>query len=64
VAVRRDAMVHKEAFYTVLGVRPDCTREVLSVVNSPTESSSGWHEFIKQLHERGETQRTDGFKGI
>jgi transposase-like protein len=68
VAVRRDAMVRKEAFYTVLGVRPDRTREVLSVVNAPTESSSGWHEIVKQLHQRGVRQIglvvSDGLKGI
>jgi putative transposase len=68
VAVRRDAMVRKEALYTVFGLRPDRTREVLSVVNAPTESSSSWHDIVKQLHQRGVRQIglvvSDGLNGI
>ena len=68
VPVRRDSMVRKEAFYTVLGVRPDRTREVLCVINAPTESSEGWRSIVLQLYERGVHQIvlvvSDGLKGI
>jgi putative transposase len=68
VPVRRDAMVRKEAFYTVLGVRSDRTREVLSIVNAPTESSSGWKSIVEQLYQRGVHKIglvvSDGLKGI
>jgi transposase-like protein len=68
VPVRRDAMVRKEAFYTVLGVRSDRTREVLCVVNAPTESSAGWRSIVEQLYERGVHKIglvvSDGLKGI
>ena len=68
VPVRRDGMVRKEAFYTVLGVRDDRTREVLCVVNAPTESSSGWRGIVEQIYNRGVHQIglvvSDGLKGI
>ena len=54
MAVRRYVMVRKEAFYTVLGVRPDRTREVLSLINAPTESSKGWQQIVQQLYQRGD----------
>lgn len=68
VPVRRDAMVRKEAFYTVLGVRSDRTREVLCVINGPTESSTGWRSIIEQLYRRGVHKIglvvSDGLTGI
>jgi putative transposase len=64
VAVRRDAMVRKEAFYTVLGVRPDRTREVLSVVNAPTESSTGWQQIVQQLYQRGRNKSLNRLNGL
>lgn len=53
VYTRRDKSVSKEAYYTVLGVKKDMTREVLSVVNNPTESASVWQEIFEQLKSRG-----------
>jgi transposase-like protein len=53
ISVRRGDSVIKEAFYTILGVRPDRTREVLSVVNKPGESARGWNSVFKKLRERG-----------
>ena len=53
VPVRRDKSVAKEAFYTVLGVRADATREVLTIVNTPTESASGWEDVLQGLKARG-----------
>ena len=43
----------KEAYYTILGVKSDRTREVLGVVNFPTESATGWEEVHRVLQKRG-----------
>ena len=40
IATRRDKQVSKEAYYTILGVLEDGSREVLSVVNHPHLESS------------------------
>ena len=53
IAVRRGDTVAKEAFYTILGVRPDRTREVLAIVNKPTESAEGWRDIFRELRRRG-----------
>jgi transposase-like protein len=60
VPVRRDGSVSKEAFYTLLGVRADASREVLSIVNLPTESATGWEETFVDLRMRG-VERVDMF---
>lgn len=50
--VRRDT-VATEAFYVILGLKEDHTREVLSITNIAQESASGWHEVLEQLRSRG-----------
>jgi transposase-like protein len=52
IAVRRDT-VQKEAFYTVIGVKKDMTREILSLENIPTESSTGWRKILQGIKKRG-----------
>lgn len=52
VKIRRE-YVSSEAFYVILGLNEDFTREVLGVVNIPTESASGWKEVLKSLKKRG-----------
>jgi transposase-like protein len=52
-SVKRDKKISKEAFYVVLGVKEDFTREVLTVVNHPTESSTLWKEVFESLKKRG-----------
>ena len=52
VNVRRDS-VQKEAFYVVLGVREDRTREVLAIASQPQESATGWEMLLEELRERG-----------
>jgi putative transposase len=52
-STRRDGAVSKEAYYTILGVKSDRTREVLGIVNFPTESSAGWEEVLRGLQKRG-----------
>lgn len=53
IPTRRDDQVSKEAYYTILAVKSDRTREVLAVVNTPTESATGWQEVLRQLSIRG-----------
>jgi putative transposase len=53
IPTRRGDEVSKEAYYTVLAVRPDRTREVLAIVNQPTESATGWKEVFRDLKKRG-----------
>ena len=50
---RRVDSVSSEAYYTILGVKKDRTREVISIVNHPTEGSNNWLEVCKSLKERG-----------
>ena len=52
IAVRRET-VQKEAFYIVIGLKKDLTREILGVYNIPQESAFGWEEPLKNLKERG-----------
>jgi len=52
IKVRRDR-VATEAFYVLLGLKEDLTREVLSIVNIPQESASGWEEVLGAVKERG-----------
>jgi len=66
--VRRVDSVSREAFYTVLGVRADRRREVLALVNFPTESATGWKELFSRIKQRGvkriDLVVSDALKGI
>jgi transposase-like protein len=53
IYTRRIDHVSKEGYYTILGVRADRTREVLAVINFPTESAIAWEVVLKSLKERG-----------
>ena len=48
-----EASVDTEAFYVVLAVKEDKTREVLGIFNKPTESALGWGEMLNDLQGRG-----------
>ena len=52
IKVKRDC-VASEPFYIVLGLNKSFKREILAVVNQPTESASGWENVLKGLKERG-----------
>ena len=52
IKVRRDR-VATEAFYVLLALKEDLTREVLGIVNIPQESASGWEEVLLGLKDRG-----------
>ncbi len=53
INTRREDKVSKEAYYTILGVKTDGTREVLHIVNFPTESATGWSSIFEELKGRG-----------
>lgn len=51
--VHRKRSVEIEAFYVVMGVKEDKTREVLGIFNRPSESATGWQEMFLILQQRG-----------
>ncbi|TYC06603.1 MAG: IS256 family transposase [Kosmotoga sp.] len=67
VKVRRDT-VQSEAFYVVLGVTEQGTREVLGIAGQPTESATGWRMLLKELADRGLSSIglvvADGLQGL
>ena len=68
IKIHRKRSVDTEAFYVVLAVREDKTREVLGIFNKPTESALGWGEMLKDLYGRGVGRIglicADGLKGL
>ena len=52
VKVRRET-VATEAFYVLLGLKEDYTREVLGIINIPQESASCWQEVLENIRSRG-----------
>lgn len=65
---RRVDSVSNEAYHTVLGVKEDRTREVLTVVNHPNEGASNWRDAFESLKQRGLKEVNlvvcDGLTGI
>ena len=53
IKVHRKRSVENEAFYVVMGVKEDKTRDVLGIFNRPSESATGWKEMFYALGERG-----------
>jgi putative transposase len=53
IKVHRKRSVENEAFYVVMGVKEDKTREVLGIFNRPSESATGWRDMFFTLKERG-----------
>jgi len=49
----RRGTVSSEAFYILLGVKEDYTREVLGIINIPSESAAGWKEVLVAIKHRG-----------
>ena len=68
IKVHRKRSVDTEAFYVILAVREDKTREVIGIYNKPTESATGWGEMLSDLKERGAERVgllcADGLKGL
>lgn len=53
IPTRREDSVRREAYYTFLGLLPDGRREVLGIVNHPTEGAINWKQELLALQERG-----------
>jgi len=53
INTKRVDSVSKEAYYIVLGVKQDMTREIIGIYNQPTESASHWKEIFGDLKQRG-----------
>jgi transposase-like protein len=68
VHTRRDESVRKEGYFTILGIKEDGTREVLSIVNHPTEGALLWKQELEALKTRGVKSIglivSDGLTGI
>ena len=68
IKIHRKRSVDTEAFYVVLAVKEDKTREVLGIFNKPTESTLGWGEMLNDLRERGVCRIglicADGLRGL
>ena len=68
IKVHRSKKVASEAFYVVLAVTEDGTRDVLGIFNLPAESASGWKLMFENLKKRGvehiELIVADGLAGL
>jgi putative transposase len=53
IYTRRGESVSKEAYYTILGVKQDSSREVLSISNAPNENATVWQQAFNDLKARG-----------
>jgi putative transposase len=68
VKVRTLGSVEPEAFFVILGVTPERTREVLALGHLPTESATGWAALLDEIKSRGVESIgllvADGIKGL
>ena len=68
IKIHRKRSVDTEAFYVMLAVKEDKTREVIGIYNKPTESAQGWGEMLNDIYERGVRKIglicADGLKGL
>lgn len=53
VKLKRNGTYRNECFYIILGLKEDYTREVISIVNFPSESAQGWSQIFTDLKGRG-----------
>jgi transposase-like protein len=53
VKLKRDKRYENECFYVILGLKEDCTREIISIVNFPQESASAWELIFDDIKQRG-----------
>jgi len=68
VKLRRDSKYENECFYIILGLKEDYSREIIAIVNFPTESAQGWKQIFYNLKDRGVESVglfiSDGLSGI
>ena len=53
VKLKRDGKYQNETFYIILGLKEDYTREIVTIVNFPTESAQGWRLVFDEIKTRG-----------
>ena len=53
VNFKRDNKYSNECVYIILGLKEDYTREVIAIVNHPTESASSWETIFEDIRGRG-----------
>jgi putative transposase len=53
IKIHRKRSVENEAFYVVMAVKGDKTREVIGMFSRPSESATGWEDMFLALRERG-----------
>ena len=53
VKVCREGHYENECYYIILGLNEDNTREILSIVNFPTESATSWELIFESIRARG-----------
>lgn len=53
VKLKRNGCYKNECFYIILGLKEDYTREVISIVNFPSESAQGWQQIFLDIKSRG-----------
>ncbi len=53
VKLKRDGQYRSECIYIVLGLKADYKREIVAIVNQPTESSQSWENVFKEIKDRG-----------
>ncbi len=53
VNLRRDGQYQNECVYIILGLKEDYRREIVAIVNQPTESSRSWENIFTEIKERG-----------
>ncbi len=49
----RRGTVSSEAFYIIMGVKTDYSREVIAIESIPSESATGWKEVLTNIKQRG-----------
>lgn len=68
VKLKRNGTYRNECFYIILGLKEDYTREIVSIVNFPSESALGWQQIFLELKERGLNSTgiivSDGLTGL
>ena len=53
VKLKRGGRYQNECFYIILGLKEDYTREIIAIINFPSESAQGWKEIFLSLQDRG-----------
>ena len=68
VKLKRGKKYENECFYIIMGLKEDGSREIISIVNFPTESATGWQEVFESMKMRGLKSVglivSDGLSGI